>query len=80
MRSMMYFLALVLAVGAPISWAQVPPAPPADDFPRPLPPEGKKAKKKPADPLHHPERKGVKPPMPVTPPTPEPTAPDEPGM
>lgn len=61
---------------APWSHAQMPPPPPQDDFPKPLPPEGKKKSSKKTK-LHETERSGVKPPMPVTPPTPEPTVPTE---
>lgn len=68
-------------IAAPLAFAQKPPTPPPDDFPKPAAPEGKKESKpnKNRKDLIDPERnKGVKPPMPVTPPTPEPTEPDEP--
>jgi hypothetical protein len=73
-------IALVTFVAAPLTFAQVPPPPPQGDFPNPMPPEGKKNSGKKAKEVVQPERKGVKPPLPVTPPTPEPTAPDQPDI
>jgi|GEM_PF-5236213 len=73
-------IALVTFMTAPVTFAQAPPPPPPGDFPQPMPSEGKKKSGKKAKEMITPERKGVKPPMPVTPPTPEPTAPDEPSV
>ena len=70
-------IALVTFFIAPLTFAQSPPQPPPGDFPQPHGPEGKKKSSKKGE-LVEPERSGVKPPMPVVPPTPEPTAPDQP--
>lgn len=69
------FVAFITFVAAPFVSAQTPPQP-QEDFPQPQPPEGKKTGKK-AKPMVEPEHQGVKPPLPVTPPTPEPTHPEE---
>jgi hypothetical protein len=76
----MHRFALVLFltfVVAPLL-AQMPPPPPKEDMPMPpAQPEGKKKDSK-TKKIIEPDKRGVKPPLPVTPPTPEPTAPDEP--
>lgn len=70
------FLAFITFIGAPlVSFAQTPPQP-ADDFPQPMPNEGKKSGKK-LKPMVERENRGIKPPLPVTPPKPEPTLPSD---
>lgn len=65
-------------VAAPLAFAQMPP-PPKDDFPKPAPTDNKKSRENKSKKMYEPEdRQGVKPSMPVVPPTPEPTKPDEP--
>lgn len=64
-------------LSAPFAQAQMPP-PPKDDFPKPAPADGKKQRENKNKKLIEPENKGVKPATPVIPPTPEPSAPDEP--
>lgn len=74
-------IALILLsafVAAPLAFAQMPP-PPKDDFPKPTPTENKRSRENKSKKMVEPEdRHGVKPSMPVVPPTPEPTKPDEP--
>lgn len=72
-------IALATFLVAPRTFAQAPPPPPPGDFPAPHPHDGNRPGKKPKE-VAPPERKGVKPPMPIAPPTPEPTAPDEPNL
>jgi hypothetical protein len=79
MRALALFLVLTFVPAVVV--AQVPPPPPPGDYPQPLPPEGNKRKvfpKKGLKDIDQRDRDGFKPPLPVMPPTPEPTAPDEP--
>ncbi len=76
MRALVLFLGLLFVPGVVV--AQVPPPTPPEDFPQPVPPEGNKRKvvpKKNLRDIDSRDREGFKPPMPVMPPTPEPTAP-----
>jgi hypothetical protein len=69
---------LATFIAAPMAIAQMPP-PPKDDFPKPGPSENKKSRENKSKKMHEQDDKhGVKPALPVVPPTPEPTAPDEP--
>ncbi len=68
---------LLAFTAAPFAFAQMPP-PPKDDLPAPSQNENKKNRDSKTKKIIEPERHGVKPALPVTPPTPEPTAPDEP--
>ena len=72
------FALFLILLFAPVALAQVPPPPPEEDLPKPMPGEGKKVPGKKQKQIIEPERQGVKPPLPVIPPVPEPTLPDEP--
>lgn len=69
-------IAIITFMVAPLTFAQAPPQPPPGDFPSPYPSEGNKKPGKKNKEMVQPERSGVKPPMPIMPPSPVPTIPD----
>lgn len=80
LRTVILFFLTLIAPNLVV--AQAPPPPPPSDFPEPMAPDGKRkpAKKKSHRQVDEGDREGVKPPLPVVPPTPEPTLPDEPEL